>query len=42
MTTSESIPKGVTKLVNKPVTMEDLRSAIASLFQDSKVPQLRD
>ncbi len=42
MTTSESIPKGVTKLVNKPVTMEDLRSAIAAIFKDSKVTQLRD
>jgi CheY-like chemotaxis protein len=38
MTTSESIPKNVTKLVNKPVTMEELRSAIAAIFQDSKVP----
>jgi len=42
MTTSSSIPKGVTKLLNKPVTMEDLRSAIAALFEDSKVPQRRD
>jgi ActR/RegA family two-component response regulator len=42
MTTSESIPKRVTKLVNKPVTMEDLRSAFAALFRDSKVPQRRD
>ena len=42
MTTSDSIPEGVTKLVNKPVTMEDLRSAIASIFQDSEVPQRRD
>jgi signal transduction histidine kinase/ActR/RegA family two-component response regulator len=42
MTTSGSIPKGVTKLLSKPVTMEDLRSAIAEMFQDSKVPQRRD
>ena len=42
MTTSDSIPEGVTKLVNKPVTMEDLRSAIDSIFQDSEVPQRRD
>jgi PAS domain S-box-containing protein len=41
MTTSDSIPAGVTRLVNKPVTMEDLRSAIAAVFQDSKVPQRR-
>jgi signal transduction histidine kinase len=39
MTTSDSIPTGVTKLVNKPVTMEDLRSAIAAICQESKVPQ---
>jgi signal transduction histidine kinase len=38
MTTSDSIPTGVTKLVNKPVTMEDLRSAIAAICQESKVP----
>jgi PAS domain S-box-containing protein len=37
MTNSESVPKGVTSLVNKPVTMEDLRAAINALFQDSKV-----
>jgi PAS domain S-box-containing protein len=37
MTTAESIPEGVTKVVNKPVTMEDLRSAISALFQDSKL-----
>jgi CheY-like chemotaxis protein len=37
MVTSDSIPTGVTKLVNKPVTMEDLRSAIAAVFHDSKV-----
>ncbi len=37
MATSESIPKGVTRLVNKPVTMEDLRTAIAAIFPDSKV-----
>jgi PAS domain S-box-containing protein len=42
MTTSDSIPTGVTKLVNKPVTMEDLRTAIAAVFQESKVPQRRD
>jgi CheY-like chemotaxis protein len=42
MTTSDSIPTGVTKLINKPVTMEELRSAIAAVFQDSKVPQRRD
>jgi signal transduction histidine kinase len=42
MTTSDSIPTGVTKLVNKPVTMEDLRSAIAAICQESKVPQGRD
>jgi PAS domain S-box-containing protein len=35
MTTSETIPDGVTKLVNNPVTMEDLRSAIASIFPAS-------
>jgi signal transduction histidine kinase len=39
MTTSDSIPTGVTKLVNKPVTMEDLRSAIAAVCQESKVSQ---
>jgi signal transduction histidine kinase len=38
MTTSDSIPTGVTKLVNKPVTMEELRTAIAAVFHDSKVP----
>jgi signal transduction histidine kinase len=38
MTTSDSIPTGVTKLVNKPVTMEELRTAIAAVFPDSKVP----
>jgi signal transduction histidine kinase len=38
MTTSDSIPTGVTKLVNKPVTMEDLRSAIAAICPESKVP----
>jgi signal transduction histidine kinase len=37
MTTSDSIPTGVTKLVNKPVTMEELRTAIAAVFHDSKV-----
>jgi signal transduction histidine kinase len=42
MTTSDSIPTGVTKLVNKPVTMEDLRSAIAAICQESKVTQGRD
>ena len=42
MATSDSIPTGVTKLVNKPVTMEDLRSAIAAICQESKVPQGRD
>ena len=42
MTTSDSIPPGITKLVNKPLTIEDLRSAIAGIFQDSKVPQGRD
>jgi PAS domain S-box-containing protein len=42
MTTSESVPKGVTSLLNKPVTMEDLRSAIAAIFQDSKMSQRRD
>jgi FixJ family two-component response regulator len=42
MTTSDSIPTGVTRLVNKPVTMEDLRTAIAAVFQESKVPQRRD
>jgi CheY-like chemotaxis protein len=42
MTTSGSIPTGITKLVNKPLTIEDLRSAIAGIFQDSKVPQGRD
>jgi signal transduction histidine kinase len=42
MTTSDSIPTGVTKLLNKPVTMEDLRSAIAAICQESKVPQGRD
>jgi len=42
MTTSDTIPDGVTKLVNKPVTMEDLRSAIAAIFQDSKMSQRRD
>jgi signal transduction histidine kinase len=39
MTTSDSIPTGVTRLLNKPVTMEDLRSAIAAICQESKVPQ---
>jgi signal transduction histidine kinase len=37
MVTSGSVPAGVTKLVNKPVTMEDLRSAIAAVFHDSEV-----
>ena len=32
MTTSGTVPPGVTKVVNKPVTMEALRSAIAALF----------
>jgi PAS domain S-box-containing protein len=38
MTTSDSIPTGVTKLVNKPVTMEEIQTAIAAVFRDSKVP----
>jgi hypothetical protein len=42
MTTSDSIPTGVTKLVNKPGTMGDLRTAIAAVFQESKMPQGRD
>jgi CheY-like chemotaxis protein len=42
MTTSDSIPTGVTKLLNKPVTMEELRTAIVAVFHDSKVPQGRD
>jgi PAS domain S-box-containing protein len=42
MTTSDSTPAGVTKLVNKPVTMEELRTAIAAVFHDSEVPQCRD
>ena len=32
MTTSGTVPAGVTKILNKPVTMEALRSAIAALF----------
>ena len=32
MITSDSIPKGVSRLINKPVTMEELRSAIAEVF----------
>jgi PAS domain S-box-containing protein len=32
MTTSGTVPAGVTKVVNKPVTVEALRSAIAALF----------
>ena len=32
MTSSGTVPAGVTKVVNKPVTMEALRSAIAALF----------
>jgi DNA-binding response OmpR family regulator len=32
MTTSDSVPKGVSRLVNKPVTMEELRSAITEVF----------
>ena len=34
MTTSNSVPPGITRLVNKPVTMEELRSAIAEIFQE--------
>ena len=33
---------GYAELLNKRVTMEDLRSAIAALFEDSKVPQRWD
>ena len=33
---------GYAELLNKPATMEDLRSAIAALFEDSKVPQRWD
>lgn len=32
MKTSDSIPQGVSRLISKPVTMEELRSAIAEVF----------
>ncbi len=36
VTTSETVPRG--ELVKKPITMEELRSAIAALLTDSEVP----
>lgn len=36
MTTSDSVPKGVSRLLNKPVTMEELRSAIAEIFSEKE------
>jgi CheY-like chemotaxis protein len=38
VTASEPLPKGVSKLMNKPVTIEKLSSAIAELLPDSEVP----
>ena len=32
MSTSDSIPQGVSRMVNKPVTMEELWSAIGKIF----------